>query len=223
MLGETMFIIMKCQVDWVATGAMLQGIGAIIGSFAVIIAACLGSDTYNKWRKQKISERKIDYAERILTSVYKVRQELRYLRNSFMSGHELYNAEEKLKESGEWDKILVTDRDKYKTLKAIYNRLDLALPARKELEDCYPIARALFGEELDTKIQELNQSFHTIKVYAEAQSRDNGNNMEFSDKIGMYLWEGYPSKEKDVFTKEINDNVKVIERICLPVIKLDLK
>jgi hypothetical protein len=84
---------MNCQVDWSATGDMLQGIGAIISGLAIILAAWLGADTYKKWKRQKIAERKIEHSESILVSTYKVRRELSFVRSPMMWVHELEAAE----------------------------------------------------------------------------------------------------------------------------------
>ena len=101
----------------------------------------------------------------------------------------------------------------------IYNRLDLALNTRRELEANYPIARALFGEKLDLALQELNQQFHLVKTYADAQLRDTGADAEFTKKIEMHLWEGFPSEEEDSVTKTVKSKINEIEEICLPVIR----
>ena len=61
----------QCQIDWSATGEMLQGIGAILSTIFIFIGAILGANTFKNWRKQKLAERKIDYAERILITAYK--------------------------------------------------------------------------------------------------------------------------------------------------------
>lgn len=62
--------------DWAGFGSLLSGVGTIIGALAVIITAIVGSRTFEGWRKQKLSERRIEQAERILTATYKARRAL---------------------------------------------------------------------------------------------------------------------------------------------------
>ncbi|MBL3575369.1 hypothetical protein JMK10_05395 [Rhodovulum sulfidophilum] len=70
------------HADWSALGSVLSGIGAIVGAFAVIWAARLGSRTFESWREQKISERQIDQAERILIATYDAERSLGDLRHA---------------------------------------------------------------------------------------------------------------------------------------------
>lgn len=65
---------------------------------ALIIAAVLGSETFEKWRMQKLSERRMEQATRILMATYKARRGLAHVRDPTMWAHELTAAEENLKE-----------------------------------------------------------------------------------------------------------------------------
>lgn len=218
-----MFANLDCYIDWSATGEMLQGIGSILSGAAIVLAAWFGSNTYNSWRRQKLAERKIDYAEKILTSSYKVRRELSFVRSPMMLAYELFAAESKLKDKGEWDNIAPCDRKKYTTLQAYYNRLDDALNSRKELEECYPIARAIFGEKLDKALQELNHTFQKVRVYADAQCKDTGTNEAFTSKIEMHLWEGDLLEGKNPVDESINSLILKIEDECIPILRNELK
>lgn len=112
-------------VDWAATGTMLQGIGTVIGGIAVIVAAFIGGNTFKSWRQQKLSERVIDQAERILTATYKVRQGLMQLRSPAMWPHEMDAAEEHLKANGQWEKAFgANEKKSLVTAQAYYNRLN---------------------------------------------------------------------------------------------------
>ena len=85
------------SIDWSATGAMLQGWGTLIGAVAVFWAAKKGADTFDSWKRQKVAERKLEQAERILMATYKARRALSFVRGIMMDGRELDAAEEKLK------------------------------------------------------------------------------------------------------------------------------
>ena len=213
------------KIDWAATGTMLQGIGTIIAALAVLAAAIIGSRTFNSWRRQKLAERHIEQAERILTATYKVRRGLSYVRNPTMRGHETDAAEGQLKASGEWEKEF-DERDKRSlaTAQAYHNRLNRTKDDRIALEECQPIARALFGEELEKAIETLNQQFWTVQVYVNANHRDKScADIEFRRKIESTIWENYPSTEENEIDQTVAAQVKIIEDICVPVLRFEGK
>ena len=152
-------MIEKCaSIDWTATGTMFQGIGTLVGAIAVIIAAVIGSATFEKWRAQKIAERRMEQAERILTAAYKARRGLSLIRSPMIWNHELEAAAEQLKTSGEWEKVFPeSQRAKLATKQAYYNRLSQTNDEQIALSEAQPMARAFFGEALESAIEELNK------------------------------------------------------------------
>ena len=212
------------MTDWSATGDMLQGIGAILGAVAVFTAAIVGGTTLRRWRQQKLSERRIEQAERILTATYKARRSLSRVRSPMMLPHEFDAAETSLKESGTWDKIVGGEEEhrRYATSQAYYNRLASTRDDQSALEECQPMARALFGEELEKAIEKLNHQFWTVQVYVDANHRHKeGSDPVFRRKIESTIWEGYPSPEENEVDQTIAAQVRTIERICVPVLRLE--
>lgn len=215
---------MNCAtgIDWSATGTMLQGIGTVIGAIAVIAAAMIGSRTFDSWKRQKIAERHIDQAERILTATYKVRQKLSFVRSPAMWGHETENAEEQLKENGEWEKVhTASERKSLATAQAYYNRLNAARDDQRALQECQPMARAFFGERLEKALEKLNSQFWSVQVYVDANRSDKtGDDLEFRRKIESTIWEGYPSVAENEIDQIVAAQIKTIEDICVPVLRL---
>jgi hypothetical protein len=212
-------------IDWAATGTMLQGVGTVIGAIAVIAAAIIGSRTFDNWKRQKLAERHIDQAVRILTATYKVRRGLSYVRSPAMWGHETDAAEEHLKANGQWDKAFdEREKSSLATAQAYLNRLNRTKDDQKELEECQPMARAFFGEELETAIEQLNRQFWTVEVYVGANHKDkNGADADFRRKIESTIWEGYPSIEENEVDQIIAEQVKLIEDICVPVLRMEVR
>jgi hypothetical protein len=181
-------------IDWAATGTMLQGIGTVIGALAVIGAAYIGSQTFDKWKCQKLAERHIEQAERILTATYKVRRDLAMVRSPAMWAYEMDAGEARLKELGQWDNIVGGDdeRKRFRVTQAYYNRLASTRDDQLAVEECQPMARALFGEELEKALEKLNHQFHSVRVYVDANHNDkNGADVEFRRKIESTIWTGY--------------------------------
>lgn len=208
-------------IDWAATGAMLSGMGTVIGGLAVIGAAYIGSRTFDNWKRQKLAERHIEQAERILTATYKARRGLSHVRSPFMFGHETDTAEEQLKASGEWNKaISERERKSLATAQAYYNRLNATRDDQLALEECQPMARAFFGEELEKALEKLNHQFWTVKVYVDANHNDkSGADADFRRKIESTIWRGYPNAEENEVDQTIAAQVKLIEDTLVPVLR----
>lgn len=135
---------------WADTGVFLQGVGTVLGAIAVIVAGFLGASGVNKWRAQKITDRKIDQAERIVVAAYNVRRDLYSLRSALISVRELAEAEKQLID-GEGLTLESSERKKLVIQQVYYNRLNAAYEDRKQLYECQAMARALFGEELGNR------------------------------------------------------------------------
>lgn len=108
-----------------------------------------------------------------------------------MSGGELAAAEEKLNSSEPtWRNSIVEEKQKRLiTAQAYYMRANQMLDDRTKLEDCLPMARALFGEDLENAIETLHHQFHIVRTYADAYVDDyNGTDRDFTVKIRRALF-----------------------------------
>jgi hypothetical protein len=150
--------------EWAAFGGVLSGVGTVIGALAVIVAAVLGSQTFKSWRKQALSQRRIEQAERILTATYKARRALGYVRSPIMWAHELKAAEAHLEEQDSWATVDRERKQKMISAQGYYNRLNAVMDERRALEECLPMARALFGEQVEKAVEQLNHQFYLVSV-----------------------------------------------------------
>jgi hypothetical protein len=215
--------ICNTTIDWAATGTMLQGLGTIAGVAAVVWAAKKGADTFEAWKRQRLAERRLDQAERILTGTYKARRALNYVRGVMMLGPEVHAAEEQMKEKEGWAAQTRGRQSRLITAQAIYNRINRAKDERDELDQCLPMARALFSEELEKAIESLNHQFWIVQIDVEAYVEDErGTDAEFTKMIrrGKYAVDP-PEGEINEVTDAIETAVTAIERICLPVLRLE--
>jgi hypothetical protein len=195
------------NIDWSATGDMLQGWGSILGALAIIVAAWFGSQTFKAWRQQNVAERKAVQAERILTAAYTARRQLAYVRNIGMWEPELSKARKTLIDAGE---IKADDK------------LNAAREVREDLEACLPMARALFGHDVEQALEAMNHHFHTVQVYVDADLRDkDGSDRDFRHKIESTIWAGYSETGENELDLKIEANVALIEEKCLPALRLD--
>lgn len=210
-------------IDWAATGKMLQGIGTIAGVGAVVWAAIKGANTFDAWRTQKLTERKLEQAEQILVATYQARRGLEYVRGAMMWANELGAAEDQVKANDWWDAQTEAKQKRLVTAQAYYNRISCTKGEREALDQCLPMARALFGEELEQAIENLNRQFWIVQVDVESYVDDEGGtDREFTRKIrrGMYAVKP-PEGEVNEITEAMKAAVATIERICIPIVRLD--
>lgn len=207
-------------IDWGATGAMLQGEGTLLGAAAVLIAATIGGTTFKSWRKQQVAGRKLSQAERILEATYKARRALKYVRGVMVWGHESKAAEDLLKENPDWKMQVEAKQKRIVTTQVFLTRLNNTRDEQIALDQCLPMARALFGEELENAVETLRHQFWVVQVDAEAYMDDDGRDQQFSKRIrrGMYAIDP-PQGEVNEVTVKIETAVATIEAECLPVLR----
>lgn len=209
-------------ISWTATGTMLQGWGTLIGAVAVFAAACIGANTFNSWKRQKITERHIEQAERVLTAVYKARRALNRVRSPFMSAQELSVANDELSSDANWEWHTSDRQARLRTAKGYYNRIANTEAERALLDECLPMSRALFGAEVESAIEAILQQFWSVKVYADAYIDDNGSDVAFSRKISMALYGLSSTPDSgDEITDAVHAAINTVERVCLPVLRLE--
>ena len=207
-------------IDWAATGTMVQGIGTVLGAVALLGAAWFGKTTFESWRQQQVAGRKLFQAERILEASYKARRALKFVRGPMMWGHELSAAEDTLKNDEQWQMQLEAKQKRMVHAQAYFNRLNRTRDEREALDQCLPMARALFGEEVEKAIESLNHQFWIVQVDVEAYIDDDGSDQNFTRKIrrGMYEIDP-PEGEVNEVTDKIEKAMATIEASCLPVLR----
>jgi hypothetical protein len=201
-------------------GAVLQGVGALAQAAAIGLAAWMASNTYQSWRRQNLSERRIEQAERILTAAYKARRALGYVRSPLMEAHELNAAEAQLEEKDFRATVEEERKERLVLAQGYYNRLNAVMDERRAVEKCLPMARALFGEQVEKALELLNRQFHMVKIAVDANS-ETGNDSDFSRS----LWEDISSSSGTDCPNKMNllieEQVKLIEDALLPVLRLE--
>ncbi|MCE8440593.1 hypothetical protein [Rhodovulum sulfidophilum] len=189
---------------WSALGSVLSGIGTIVGAFAVIWAARLGSGTLENWREQNISER-------ILIATYDAERSLGDLRHAAANLFARGSAQRDLQDGAE---ALTSEAAKayryYETFR------ETASLARRSLADCLPTAKALFDADLEQAIGELMKQFDIVFA-------DVGWRAELSPDERQAKWKkltpGVPSEDRNTMDATIAAQVARIEDICLPQLR----
>ncbi len=138
-----------------------------------------------------------------------------------MLAHELKAAEEYLEKQDFWLTVLPGRKDRMINSQATFERLNRVIEDRRALEECLPMARALFGERVETAVELLHRQFHLVGVAAEANSWE-GNDSAFQRSVREDLFSGSDSRPNPMDTV-IAAQVKLIEDECVPVLRLERK
>lgn len=202
-------------------GSVLQGVGSLANAFAIGFAAWLGTRTFATWREQKLTERQMSEAERILMAVYEVRRALSVFRSPVIYPQERRLAEKQLKES---DGLPDRDPQREGSIKAeIYRLRSLdTLQSRRSLDACKPMAKALFGEDLEGAIEELEELFlqvnRNLLLFVQLNiTRPPDRQRKIEDTI----WEAYPTAQENAMDQVIASKIQKIEESCLPLLRLN--
>ncbi|MRH93929.1 hypothetical protein [Agrobacterium tumefaciens] len=203
-------------------GVVLQGFGTILGALAVCYAGYVGSSTINKWRTQKLEERKIEEAEKIVVAAYNARRYLSYLRSPYIAPQELAEAERQLVTSGFELSNDPSQRKRLISTQVYYRRLEASHDKIMDLDARFPMARALFGDALEGALEKLGAQFNVLKAFVDSHAQFNPatDDIEFGKKIQSALVRGYPTEDKDEIARTVDDQIKIIESLCLPVLRL---
>ncbi len=209
-------------IDWAATGNWMQAWAGFAQAGAVVYVATKSADAFKMWRQQKIGERKLDTAERILDVAYRIRRSFASIRSPLMQGSELARAEERLREQDSvWLAALAPGKRK-RTIhsQAVYDRLNSQRDEFDRLLAMLPTARAYFGEEVEGHLQSLWEQRAAVISAAESYAQFEGDDRDFSEQLERALWERYGRFRGN--TNEVDDAIATasqrLEAILKPVL-----
>jgi|GEM_PF-2063299 len=219
--------------DWAGTGAMMAGIGSwgqtaatAFGAYAVLRAAKIAGNTFAAWKTEKITERRMEHAERILAATYKAQDALSAVRAPMLWGYELIAAEEQLSKSDSFIQLPKARRQPLIRARVYFDRVDRHLSEREKLLEAKPFARALWGTDLSDALDHLNDRFYLIQTYAEEaidhdyQSTD-PDDLARRKKIREALAVS-PTRPDDEISTTVAAAISKVEEHCLPTLRLDV-
>lgn len=220
-------------IDWSATGDMMAGMGALVGAGAVIWAAKVGRSTFNDWKRQKNEGRRIDLAEQLLALAYKLKRAFQGIRSPGMLGWEIAEMERKLTESGMIDAETPNHiKSGLSTAQATLSRADHYKGLFDELLDTMPVAKAIFGEEMEEALNtfwvQRARVVTAAQTYADIIRQDHVRNerrveelLARRDRTEGVFWEGGGPDGVDAVADAINTAITNMETKLLPIIRHD--
>jgi hypothetical protein len=211
------------NIDWSATGSWMQAWAGFAQAGAVFIAAAIATNTYKSWRKQKLEERRIEAAERVLTLAYRVKDAFTVIRSPVRSSAATDEAIFNLINSGlNLEEISKEKREKIVESQVILDRINRYVDLWQEFSATLPVGSALLGEETDAALRNLWRQKTVICVAAEQYPDDDGLDPKFSSEISYAIWESKKpeTRPNDKVAAQISDSVQRLEDLLLPVIRM---
>lgn len=220
------------KVDWVATGTMLSGIGSLTAACAILAAAVIGRFTFNQWRRQKSEERRIDLAEKVLTSVYRCRGRLNYARSSLEFQTDRAEAEKLLRKQG----ALTAGTSDEQLGRMISAQIVITRLAEgddwKRLDELGPVAKAIFGDCVVNQIRALQGQRSKVIIGARRFASDSLNappHITSPEAFERYqakyheiqnrMWNFGTDDEPDEVNTAIEAAIAALESQLLPIIR----
>lgn len=170
----------------------MQAWAAFAGAIALVVAAWIGSRTFDSWLRQRQTERLLDAGERILTLVYRAQDVFRTIRSPAQWADEVEKADQSLQETyPNLDLEPEGRRQRLRLSQIMLTRIADQNDYWKEFWELVPIARVHFGEEFE-------KAFRTIWVQRARISStamtypniDAEQDLEFYRKCQADFWDG---------------------------------
>jgi len=211
-------------IDWAATGTWMQAWAGFTQAGAVAFVGWKGANVFKTWRRQKIEERKMDAAERILTLTYRLRRAFTVIRSPMMWAGALDAAEKRLREAGvTLDSLPELKRKNMIYHQAMLDRINSFEAEWAEIGAVTPIAAALFGKVVEEQLELLWRQRGAVAVASESYADDRGQDNEFTAQLRADMWEGMGKHNGagDRITEIIDGVVTKVEAALLPVLRED--
>lgn len=207
-------------IDWSATGAMISGWGSWASALAVGYAAYKAADTFDSWKLRRTTEREEEVAQRVLVAVFKAKEAYRFIRFSTLHAPELAAAQQAQAELDAWP-ALTAQQQKRLTIGQVYiDRINSSEETFRELAECIPVARAIFGHDLGEALGDLHRQLWVIRMSAEAFAANEGDDPALTRGINTEL-NDHALVGEGIITGAIKASIETIEMACLPVLRPD--
>ncbi|MFY7838560.1 MAG: hypothetical protein ACOVQ0_19985 [Novosphingobium sp.] len=221
-------------IDWATTGTAMAGWGALLGAgatafggVAVLIAAKRAANTFDAWKRQKSEERRMNLAEQILTAAYKAKQILAAIRSPMTYGGERSAAKTKLLDTGMIHDGQEDGRSEaLTTAQIVFSRILRHQNMWDHLTDLSPSSKAIFGNEISEKLENIWKIQHNISGAAVVYGniRDTGRPLSEEEStlrrdLEQQFW-AIPTHDKpDEIADSVDSIIAALEDRLLPVIR----
>ena len=196
-------------------------------------AAHKGSDTFKQWRRQKNEERRIELAEQVMTLAYRLRRAIEGLRAEGMQPAENAEVHELLRSTGVInDQTPLEGVGKLVIAQGVMSRSNAQRALWDRLLDTMPAAKAIFGDSAETALNEFwkqrnrilvaASSYATLASQAPARTEEREAQQDARrDRLEAIIWLGGGADGVDAVANLVNNAIKSLEDMLLPIIRFD--
>jgi hypothetical protein len=198
----------------------------LIGFAITVLIAVAGFRTFNRWKREKLEQKRIETAFEALSIAYEAKFVFDNIRNPLANAYEW---EDMPRVAGENE----DDHRNRGTFYAILKRIDRNKDFFERLWKLQPRFMAVFGSKTEEIFFKLHQSQNFIRVSAQmlAHRRDeprgqwNENRQRQRDQWEADVWIGFDAIDLgiDRVGRGIADFKAGIEKLCLPVTERNYK
>ncbi|OHC96732.1 MAG: hypothetical protein A3H25_10715 [Sphingomonadales bacterium RIFCSPLOWO2_12_FULL_63_15] len=199
-------------VDWAATGTYLSGVGTLLGAMAVTYGATQG---FKLWRRQKLAERNMESAERIMAASYQARRALEQVRNAWMDGREEHAAHHEIKDAPSYANSNDERKRRMVVAQVYINRLRSTAKAQEALDECGTSILALVDPELNKAMEHLYRQFGVLQVFIEEYPDATDPADDFTQAIKAALYQRKRAADDEISLK-VAKFIGTIEDRCKP-------
>jgi hypothetical protein len=199
---------------WIfGTNQLLTSIGFLI-TIAIAVASF---KTFNRWKREKIEERRIEAAIDILALAYESRIVFRRIRAGLITDADLKDMPVRDGEDADHRRL----RGSYWAyLKRVIDHRDFF----ERAWDLQPVAMAIFGEAMADVFAKLHETRASIEVSSEKLANDPtamGDRQLAMDMRTDLV--GHPNKAKDRVQQSLDAFCNGIERVCKPIVDSEVR
>ena len=207
------------QINWVATGQMLTGLGTWAGAAALLIAAIIGRSAASDFREQKVEARKIEHAEAALSAAYRIRDALHVIRSPLSTGAENADARQEM-EKFDWFKNK-DDEEQSRIVQAnvFYQRIRRYDDDFQSAIEMLPFLKAYFGDVEEGALRDLIRARNAVRIYAESFAQRVYSDRDIQLKIESYIWEGAMPGQEDPIALRVSNSIVILEKSLLPIVR----
>jgi hypothetical protein len=211
------------NVDWSATGAWMQAWAGFAQAAAVLFAAYMASNTFKSWRKQKIEERRIAIAEKVLSLSYSMKIAFSIIRSPMKSPPAVEDATINLLSAGVFiDDIDSNIKEKIIESQIILDRINSFTHLWNQIPEVIPIAAALLDQRVEKFLTEIWSKKISIEVAAEQYPNTSENDHLYTALV-CTMWENRKRlpDNQDKLSMDISNSIISLEKLLFPVIRSD--
>ena len=156
-------------------GEIVNVVNDLIVAGAAMVAAYVGLQGLDTWKRQIKSNTEYELAKKILTSLYKLREAIRSVRNPFLQ----YSPEPDLPKE-KLEELDKREKDWYAYMQAYQKRWDPVNDAKAELLANIFEAEVVWGSEILEKIKQLNPIINELFAVIQEHIEDKNPNKDYS-------------------------------------------